>query len=82
MRQKKLYDNAKEYALKRRQQGSNRKMPKRKEKLHNSLKMLKKVKHRAYSGGKKKRFDKKILKTEQKIIDHKRSEKLENEKHC
>merc|ERR1711915_574934 len=72
-----ITNNASENAPKRRQQGNNRKMPKERKRLHNRLKMLKREKHRAYSKERKKRFDKKILETEQKIIDHKRSERLE-----
>ena len=77
-----ITNNASENAPKRRQQGNNRKMPKERKRLHNRLKMLKREKHRAYSKERKKRFDKKILETEQKIIDHKRSERLEKEKQC
>ena len=44
--------------------------------------MLKRDKLRTYSKEIKKRYDKKILKTEQKMIDNKRSERLENEKQC
>ena len=57
-------------------------MPKERKKLHNRLKMLKREKHRAYSKEKKKKLDKKILETEQKMIDHKRSERLENKRQC
>merc|ERR1711889_33876 len=67
-----ITNNAKENAPKRRQQGKNEKMPIERKKLHNRLKMLKREKHQAYSKERKKRFDKKIIETEQKIIDHKR----------
>ncbi len=51
-------------------------------KLHNRIKMLKREKHRAYSKEKKRSLEKKILETEQKNIESKRNERLENEKQC
>ena len=44
--------------------------------------MLKRGKHRAYSKERKRSFERKILETEQKIIESKRSERLEKEKQC
>ena len=43
--------------------------------------MLKREKHRAYSN-ERKRCEKQILETEQKIIESKRNERLEKEKQC
>ena len=42
--------------------------------------MLKRKKHSAYSKERKRRFEKQILETEQKIIESKRNERLEKEK--
>ena len=44
--------------------------------------MLKLKKHSAYSKERKRRYEKQILETEQKIIESKRSERLEKEKQC
>ena len=73
---------AKENAPKRSKQGSTSKIPRERKKLHNRIKMLKRGKHRAYSKERKRSFERKILETEQKIIESKRSERLEKEKQC
>ena len=46
----------------------------------NRIKMLKRDKHRAYSREKKKIIEKKIIETEEKLIEYRRKEKLESEK--
>ena len=74
--------SAKENAPMRSKQGKGSKIPRERKKLHNRIKMLKREKHRAYSNERKKSFERKILETEQKIIESKRSERLENEKQC
>ena len=77
-----ITNSAIENAPRKSKQGNNRKIPKERKKLHNRIKMLKREKHRAYSKEKKKKFENKILETEQKLSESKRSEKLENEKQC
>ena len=77
-----ITNSAIENAPKKSQQGNNRKIPRERKKLHNRIKMLKREKHRAYSKEKKKSFENKILESEQKLLESKRSEKLENEKRC
>ena len=77
-----ITNSAIENAPKKSPHGSNRKIPKERKKLHNRIKMLKREKHKAYSKEKKKKFENKILETEQKLLESRRSEKLENEKRC
>ena len=55
------------------------KIPKERKKMLNRIKMLKRDKHRAYSKEKKKIIEKKIIETEEKLIENRRREKLENE---
>ena len=73
---------AKENAPKRNTQSNKSKIPRERKKLHNRLKMLKRAKHNAYSRKRKRRCEKQILETEQKIIESKRNERLEKEKQC
>ena len=61
-------------------QRNTRRIPKERKKLLNRLKMLKRDKHRAYSKGKKKTLEKKIIETKENLIKCRRKEKLENEK--
>ena len=77
-----ITNTAIENAPKRSKLGNFRKIPKERKRLHNRLKMLKREKHKAYSKERKKRFENKILETEKKLIESRRSEKLENEKRC
>ena len=58
------------------------KYPEKERELHNRIKMLKQKKYRAYNNEWKKSFKKKILETEQKIIESKRNERLDKEKQC
>ena len=73
---------AKENAPKRNTQSNGSKIPKERKKLHNRIKMLKRKKHIAHSKERKRRIEKQILETEQKIIESKRNERLEKEKQC
>ncbi|MCP4337021.1 MAG: hypothetical protein GY679_04215, partial [Mycoplasma sp.] len=77
-----LENSAKENAPKRGKKGNKSRIPRERKKLHNRIKMLKRDKHKAYSKEKKRSLEKKILETEQKIIESKRNERSENEKHC
>ena len=56
------------------------KIPKERKKMLNRIKMLKRDKHRAYSREKKKIIEKKIIETEETLIEYRRKEKLESEK--
>ena len=73
---------AKENAPKRNTQSNGSKIPKERKKLHNRIKMLKRKKHIAHSKERKRRLEKQILETEQKIIESKRNERLDKEKQC
>ena len=73
---------AKENAPKRNTQSNGSKIPRERKKLHNRIKMLKREKRNAHSKERKRRFEKQILETEQKIIESKRNERLEKEKQC
>ena len=74
--------SAKENAPKRNTQSNGSKISKERKKLHNRIKMLKRKKHIAHSKERKRRIEKQILETEQKIIESKRNERLEKEKQC
>ena len=78
----KLTKYAEENAPKRNTQSNGSKIPRERKKLHNRIKMLKRKKHNAYSKERKRRCEKMILETEQKIIESKRNERLEKEKQC
>jgi len=78
----KLTKYAEENAPKRNTQSNGSKIPRERKKLHNRIKMLKRKKHSAYSKERKRRCEKMILETEQKIIESKRNERLEKEKQC
>ena len=78
----KVKNYATENAPKRNNQSNGSKIPKERKKLHNRIKMLKRSKHKAYSNERKRRCERMILETEKKIIESKRSERLEKEKQC
>ena len=64
--------NLNENAPKRNTQSNGSKIPKERKKLHNRIKKLKRKKHIAHSKERKRRLEKQILETEQKIIESKR----------
>merc|ERR1712033_133449 len=65
---------------KRNNEGKKKKIPKEIKNLLNRIKMLRRVKHKAYSKEKKKQIDNKICETEKQLIQTKQKNKLKNER--
>merc|ERR1712121_470226 len=65
---------------KRNNEGNKKKIPKEIKNLLNTIKMLKRDKHKAHGKEKKKQIDNKICETEKQLIQTKQKNKLKNER--